>query len=797
MSPPDGAWSDPFFERIAGAYELMAMDFTPKDMLLLMFASPETPIGGVGMTSITDIEQTTYARSFLLNIVNNVINRVILASNQDFTYRDEIYISNVLRKLGITDTTNFLREAAQIFNEDSRTYRLTNLYEQHDFLLKTLVKEAEIESKATSDMIAATETPVTPEADLLTSETLFSEIIDRLGTESIVNRVNAYYMSGGDTLISNPAGINIAAWQGVTNSLNLYDARRNLNITDVDLMHRHESSYETGDGLPPPVKESEVLGRAVGAAIINIAQQSLLAQMSRMSRSDVHVRVDLINALPTASAPTLERVRELYIQDRDVIHAQHLFESRLTSLDYSEETLIKNLADAVPDYVPADRILLSSESDEDGGAIAYGAESLPGILIGAADIRKTFSEILRERTHIEHIIDRSRVHDSDTLINLLTDRIYEAHATPVERRAEVALVFPESEEAEVLAPEGTPEALQRSRAETDAAITEISEVIRQNEEAKEALGRGAFDSADVADTAGARMDYLEPEVEEIDPDEKLKAELDAVDKRNKEAAQKLVERAQELRKELEDKKPVDDVDLRRTAQDALSILNDPGKLAELLQEDSSAARDEKMQPSELTLLLSDLSPEYRTFYERLLSDFSEANEDINIRMANLPDFNAEAAAIQKERTIIEMQHAESERIKEAELLTEQTIHTIDRTADSTKRSMRGVYEDRPASVRLLHREQIYTDMPLTDNQRPAATAVEKEQRQVTTTERVIESHEIETEINRVVHEAQTQSTQEISSMIDRALAAQLGTISGQVYSHVERRLDMERSRRGK
>jgi hypothetical protein len=394
------------------------------------------------------------------------------------------------------------------------------------------------------------------------------------------------------------------------------------------------------------------------------------------------------------------------------------------------------------------------------------------------------------------------VHDAEALITLLTDSIYEANVSPAERRNEINLVFPESEDDVSRTAGEDVSGLPAGRTQADAALTEIAEVLlRSGEEAAEAAAAAGV-AIGIEDTGGVsvRMTGVEQQPETMSEDERFKAELDAVDRRNKEAAQRLKERADELKKEVPPPKPAEDTRSRRTAQDALLILNDPGKLSELLQEDSQAARDgDRIQPAELTLLLSELSPEYRTFYEQLLADIngSPYEGESGIKKASLPDFNETVRAAQREREITEMQHTERELLRVSEQLTEQTIRTTFRTDQSAKIFGQRPYEDRPAQVRLLHKEQIFTDMPPADVQQTAEVQGEQIQRQVTIEDHIYESREIETEINRVVKEAQAQSASEISSMIDRALAAQLGTISGQVYSNVERRLDMERSRRGK
>ncbi|MDR0853277.1 MAG: hypothetical protein LBN34_02805 [Clostridiales Family XIII bacterium] len=795
FSPPDGAWSDPFYERIAGAYSLMAMDFTPKDLLLLLFATPETPIGDGGMTSLLEVEQNTYARSFLLNIVNNVLNRITLSDSQDFTYQDDIYVSSVLRRLGITDITNFMREYSHILNENKQTFRLMNLYEQNSLTLKKLLR-AEVPSEVKPETTSEEDAPVTASGSLPSQDILFTEVIRRLDMENIVNKLSSYHASYGDTIVSNSAEISLATWRGMTNAINLYEARRSLSVTEVDFVYRHENSYETGEGIGPVADEAEVLGHATAAAIINIAEQSLLSQMSHMSSSDVHVRVDVTNALPAVAAPTLERFRELYMQRQNEIHAEKFFESRLLALDGAEESLIE-LAGETMAPVPANRVLLASEPIEAEVAEVEALSTLSEDTV--LTLREMYGEILKERVHIGQIVDRSRVQDKETLMELLTDSVSETSTISGTHRETLQLVFPEPMGRDRAEATGATTAFgQTARLSPEERIRQIEEVIRHGEEAYETLAKPISGSSDGGDGLAAPMIGvgIEPQ---LTSDERLKEELDAVDRRNKEMAKSLEARAGELAKKPREERPRSGDERRRTAEAALLVMNDTERLKELILEDDEGSKRGKALPPELTLLLTELAPEYRVFYEELLGDVQGAiqAEDGKIRNANLPEFNAQIAAA-GEQTVAELEHLELEHTKETDLLTERTSLTIERTAaEASRRVGPKTREDWHSPLRLLHKEQIITDVSEAATQQEDAGRASPVQRTKEIQENVFESREIETQINRVVRDAQVQNAAEIGSMIDRALSAQLGTIAGQVYSQVERRLDMERSRRGK
>ena len=77
-----------------------------------------------------------------------------------------------------------------------------------------------------------------------------------------------------------------------------------------------------------------------------------------------------------------------------------------------------------------------------------------------------------------------------------------------------------------------------------------------------------------------------------------------------------------------------------------------------------------------------------------------------------------------------------------------------------------------------------------------------EQRRLNETHEVTETHTVtkeqvnQTEVNNVRQQMVEKSTEDITEMINRTLARQIGTISDRVYGQMERRLRSERARRG-
>ena len=118
---------DAFSDRIRDNYSLLAAQFTPKELLLLMTELPEEP-ETPGMTTLVTQNNVTVRHGLTLEVLNSIVNRIMLTQNAPFTYQDTVYISNMLLKAGVTDIALFMRQVRQLFEQGDSVARLTALY---------------------------------------------------------------------------------------------------------------------------------------------------------------------------------------------------------------------------------------------------------------------------------------------------------------------------------------------------------------------------------------------------------------------------------------------------------------------------------------------------------------------------------------------------------------------------------------------------------------------------------------------------------------------------------------------
>ena len=120
--------SEDFSQRLAGNYGIMGAHYTPKDLLYLLTAPTELPEDLGGMTTIAIENRTSSFNTISMNVINNVVNRILLDGTTSFTYQDQVYITSVLNRIGITDVQQFINQVRQLREQTQSVMNIRHLY---------------------------------------------------------------------------------------------------------------------------------------------------------------------------------------------------------------------------------------------------------------------------------------------------------------------------------------------------------------------------------------------------------------------------------------------------------------------------------------------------------------------------------------------------------------------------------------------------------------------------------------------------------------------------------------------
>ena len=151
QAPVVSSWEG-FYHKISGNYQLMSSRIEQEDLLHLLSVPPEIYIGEGGMTSLVNNTRIQNNQETKLEIVNNLLNRIVLTDNVNMTYQDRTYITEVLNKLGIQNVSQFMSQVTRLKQKTQNTEQLISLYWNHLEEPNQVVQEYSQSEKAGKDV---------------------------------------------------------------------------------------------------------------------------------------------------------------------------------------------------------------------------------------------------------------------------------------------------------------------------------------------------------------------------------------------------------------------------------------------------------------------------------------------------------------------------------------------------------------------------------------------------------------------------------------------------------------------
>ena len=271
--------AESFFERLNGNYEMMSARTAPKDLLFLLTQPPEIPEDLFGATQFNISNSITDARRVTMEVVNNVVNRILLSTQPSFTYQDQVYITTMLNKLGVTDVNHFMQEVRRIREEQHDQFELTKLYRQE---INRTIKSGEKPQQQPSITIINAEKGEEKAVAPSTRYYLHQEIYDRLETSDIYQEINDIHRNSFEqntTIAQNE--LRLAEQLRISRDLQLNQVKQTYLSTTSPTMHHHINHYEQGDVLPPPATEDEVIAQAAQAALLSTVERVITQSIDR------------------------------------------------------------------------------------------------------------------------------------------------------------------------------------------------------------------------------------------------------------------------------------------------------------------------------------------------------------------------------------------------------------------------------------------------------------------------------------------------------------------------------------
>ena len=853
---------DAFSDRIRDNYGLIAAQFTPKELLLLMTEPPEEEPETPGMTTLVTQNNVNVRHGLTLEVLNSIVNRIVLTQHTPFTYQDSVYISTMLHKAGVTDVALFMRQVRSFFEQGGSVARLTAQ------TLQSRMAQAGGASPAAPPH-PAPETAAADGAGGGERYFLHSAIYRRLQTADIYRELSE--LMTASTAVTDRVEARemlLAEQMRVSEQLRLAELRQHTVDRDspmtLQYVHNH---YEQGDLLPPPENETQVFARLAEAVLLSTVDKTLTIAAKR-GITEGSWTLDLRRALQQSIDNTVFRFENLQqtaeVRGGDTLMADQsrsslltqeytLLEQLLHRTEGSRHTVVRG-GDTLLQQTREALSLTLHQTGQGGTQLqpppaALVRETLRAVLRlerlaqgpagavrrAAAQLGNRIAALLGSagaqggrgtaqpagaagEKPVEMLLDLTGSGEETALLQqfdrldektrALLERRYQERVREVRQRSGTlsqtelqhilteTLRSAETVEHEQQQSESTRTVSQSSQlARSTHEVLERMQRLRTVYESERAVEQHTAEQTAHTTSSDTEMTLVQRESTQTDS-RTLREQLDLIDRRNRE----MLERVQHARiREIEQKRTeVRRGDTGRVITDALRALDDPGQvLGELLAQPAPQPARLDLPPDARTLL-SQADEPTRRMLEAVLRHESDPSAPLPAQMQTAAPalLNAQAAAEGWNETADAPAPAAQEEAQQRALLRE-AAHTAAQYMAPREAQHRAVQDGRrpPAPLEFVHKteQRAVSEELLERIEQQRQTVRQLEETQVSEQHERLETQQLDRTVQRTIEK----TGEDVTELINRTLARQLGTISDKVYSQMEKRLRLERARRGR
>ncbi|MDE7323232.1 MAG: hypothetical protein K2N73_11040 [Lachnospiraceae bacterium] len=259
---PFGSYTDILGEKIRAGYRLTGTNITVEDLWHMMQQQPDIYIGmensGI-YNSILQVQNQVQADARLkLELINQLINRIMLYHTPRFTYQDEVFVASLLQKLGIMDAGGFMREVGRHMIRNRLLLELTDKYFVYGRQIAGAVDNTITDNKWIENRFQA-------------NRYLHNEIFKRLLTAECNNILYSYR---NQVRTANAAtGIHDVTWIEQADAIQLSQLRENVFYQTNSAFWQNFCAYETMPLEKNEWTEERVMQRMAVAVFENILQK--------------------------------------------------------------------------------------------------------------------------------------------------------------------------------------------------------------------------------------------------------------------------------------------------------------------------------------------------------------------------------------------------------------------------------------------------------------------------------------------------------------------------------------------
>ncbi|MCR4591192.1 MAG: hypothetical protein K5668_10280 [Lachnospiraceae bacterium] len=273
-----------FYDRISGNYSFIGRDIGSEELLHMANTPTEVYLAEGDLTTVSGNTVINSHNEEKLEIINNVLNRIVVSADAHLTYQDRAYITDVLHKIGIKDDRTFMNEVRRIVNESREEDRLINM-----FLLGNTITEGNRVNNELLNLINRVNSIEERDESLYLAE----NIMRRLETGAIYQIVSNFNRSVNENSISfnefAVTGQNDAARTILAERISDYYLREG-----AELIYRESTESEsiTEETVTEPVESGDRINNYIYRGG-NVYERELL----NAEKTDINVTEELGSAL--------------------------------------------------------------------------------------------------------------------------------------------------------------------------------------------------------------------------------------------------------------------------------------------------------------------------------------------------------------------------------------------------------------------------------------------------------------------------------------------------------------------
>ena len=437
-----------FGERIAGNYALMGLEIGAEELLHLVSSPPEIYLAEGDATTIVGNTIIANRNEEKLDIINNMLNRIMLSVNTELSYQDRAYITDALYKLGIKDDRKFMREVRRIMNESHTEEDFINSYLAVDFDREnTELRRETLELSREVARIGAEER--LRERDNYLSRS----IMHRLQTGAIYQIVANFNKSLNETRMDLAEQL-VSEQENTAKNILVQSFLNEMEREGAEIIYREETAgrEEAGEeesgaetlreisGETRTEREKSVLSEL--QSVVREATETVSEETGERSGTQIIYREEASVPRPGDTEERLtERIRESREYRSANIYEREIRESRIKDTGVTETIGAAVLLDIVKNIYNArfDRITGGDVWTEYRGALYHSSENTLNRVsnvsyesVNAAAPGATDTGVISVNLDYAEFRELSEIQDNETNIDLIENQIREMNEMNLE-----------------------------------------------------------------------------------------------------------------------------------------------------------------------------------------------------------------------------------------------------------------------------------------------------------------------------------------------------------------------------